>query len=141
MKRLKVVIDTNVFLVSLPSKHEYHWIFQAILSGKFELCVSTEILIEYQEIVALRYGLQSTDATLDFLLFLPNIVFITPFFKYPLIHADPSDNKFVECALMANADFIVSNDRHFQQLKNLDFPPINVFTYEEFKDFWVEQSF
>lgn len=139
MKRHKVVLDTNVFLVSLPSQHEYHWIFQAILSEQIEVCVSTEILLEYQEIVSSRYGLQKTDATLDFLVLLPNVNLVTPFFKYPVIFTDPSDNKFVECALMGGADFIVSNDRHFQQLKSLDFPPVNVLTYEEFKVFWAKE--
>ena len=91
------------------------------------------------EIVSIRYGLQRTDAILDFLVLLPNVTLITPFFKYPIIFADPSDNKFVECALMGGADFIVSNDRHFQQLKKLDFPPVNVLTYEEFKLFWREK--
>ncbi|MBK9013769.1 MAG: putative toxin-antitoxin system toxin component, PIN family [Saprospiraceae bacterium] len=112
------MLDTNVFLVSLPSQHEYHWIFQAILNDQLDLCVSTEILFEYQEIVPQRYGLQETDSTLDFLVFLPNVHLITPFFKYLLIPADPSDNKFIECALMGGADFLVSNDRHFQQLKS-----------------------
>lgn len=133
------MLDTNVFLVSLPSQHEYHWIFQAILSDQIEVCVSTEILLEYQEIVSSRYGLQKTDATLDFLVLLPNVNLVTPFFKYPVIFTDPSDNKFVECALMGGADFIVSNDRHFQQLNNLDFPPVKVLTYEEFKVFWAKE--
>lgn len=134
-----MVLDTNVFLVSLPSQHEYHWIFQAILSEQIEVCVSTEILLEYQEIVSARYGLQKTDATLDFLVLLPNVNLVTPFFKYPVIFTDPSDNKFVECALMGGADFIVSNDRHFQQLKSLDFPPVRVLTYEEFNMFWAKE--
>jgi putative PIN family toxin of toxin-antitoxin system len=116
MKRLKIVLDTNVFLVTLPSHHSYHWVFQAVLNDKFDLCISTEILLEYQEIITQRYGLEKINATLDFLLLLPNVHLITPYFRYPLIEKDFSDNKFVECAIMAGADFIVSNDKHFQIL-------------------------
>lgn len=134
MKRHKIVLDTNVFLVSLPSQHQYHWIFQSIIQDKFDLCISTDILLEYQEIVSLRYGLDRTDITLDFLLLLPNVKLTTPFFRYPLIESDPSDNKFVECAIMAGADFIVSNDRHFQILKKIEFPPVKVLKYEEFEE-------
>jgi uncharacterized protein len=140
MKRLKVVLDTNVFLVSLPSHHEYHWIFEAILSGQIEICVTTEILLEYQEIITKRYGLSSTDATLDFLVLLPNVNLVTPFFKYPIIESDPTDNKFIECALMGGASLLVSNDRHFQLLKQIQFPPVNIVTYEEFKAIWLEKT-
>lgn len=134
MKKPKVVLDTKVFLVTIPSHHEYHWIFEAIISGQIDLCVSTDILFEYQEIISQRYGLSKIDSMLDFLLLLPNVYLVTPYFKYPLIKSDPSDNKFVECAIMANADFIVSNDRHFQQLKNIKFPPVKVLKYEEFEE-------
>lgn len=139
MKGPKIVLDTNVFLVSLPSHHAYHWIFQTLLQGQFNLCVTTEILLEYQEIVAQRYGLAKIDATLDFLLLLPNVQLVTPYFRYPLIESDPSDNKFVECAVMAGADFIVSNDRHFQVLKNIEFPPVKILKYEEFETDWKHQ--
>lgn len=133
MRRLKIVLDTNVFLVTLPSHHSYHWVFQAILNDKFDLCISTEILLEYQEIITQRYGLDKINATLDFLLLLPNVHLITPYFRYSLIEKDFSDNKFVECAIMAGSDFIISNDKHFQVLKEINFPPVKVLKYEEFE--------
>ena len=58
---------------------------------------------------------------------------ITPHFQWNLISADPDDNKFVDCALNAGADYIVTNDRHFNVLKTLDFPPIKVIDIETFK--------
>ena len=53
--------------------------------------------------------------------------------NFHLITADPDDNKFVDCALNAGADFIVTNDRHFNVLKNIDFPKINVIDIDTFK--------
>jgi predicted nucleic acid-binding protein len=102
--------------------------------------VTTEILLEYQEIISKRYGLSSTDATLGFLVLLPNVSLVTPFFKYPIIETDPTDNKFIECALMGVANLLVSNDRHFQVLKQIQFPPVNIVTYEEFKVIWLEKQ-
>jgi predicted nucleic acid-binding protein len=56
-----------------------------------------------------------------------------PFYKWDLIIADPDDNKFVDCALNAGADFIVTNDRHFNVLKEIDFPPVQVIDIDSFK--------
>ncbi len=109
-----------------------HWIFQYIIQGKYDLCVTTEILNEYHEIVTERYGLARTDTTLDFLLLLPNVYQINPHFKWRLLD-DEDDNKFIDCAISGNADYIISNDRGFKVLRNIDFPPINVLTAEDFE--------
>jgi predicted nucleic acid-binding protein len=58
---------------------------------------------------------------------------VTPFYKWDLMVADPDDNKFVDCALNAGADYIVTNDRHFNVLKSLGFPPIKVINIETLK--------
>ena len=42
-------------------------------------------------------------------------------------------DKFVDCAFNAGADYIVTNDRHFNVLKNIDFPKINVIDIVTFK--------
>ncbi len=124
MNRLRVVLDTNVFLVSLAKHYKYHWIFEAILKNKLELCVSTEILLEYQEQIAKRYGLSLTDSTLDFLLLLDNVLLITPHFNWELIKTDVDDNKFVDCAITGNADYVVTNDNDFKIIDEVQFPPI-----------------
>ena len=43
-----------------------------------------------------------------------------------LIQLDSDDNKFVDCCITANAQYIVSNDRHFDILKHIEFPHVNV---------------
>ena len=50
------------------------------------------------------------------------------------ITADPDDNKFVDCAVSANAKYIISNDRHFKALDDIDFPKVNILTIHEFKE-------
>ena len=47
------------------------------------------------------------------------------YFKFNLL-SDPDDNKFVDCAIAANADFIVTHDKDFETLKKLQFPKIKV---------------
>ena len=63
-----------------------------------------------------------------------NTIQITPHFKWSLIVTDPSDNKFVDCALNAGADFIATDDRHFDILKSITFPQIKVINIEAFKN-------
>jgi len=128
-----VVIDTNVFLVSILPHFSYYWIYEKLLNNKYELLLTNEILMEYEEQIALRYGVDKTEAELDFLLLLPNVKRITPFYHWNLITADVDDNKFVDCAVSGNADFIVTQDKHFNVLKQIDFPRIKVLDINGFK--------
>jgi putative PIN family toxin of toxin-antitoxin system len=133
----RVVLDTNVLLVSLAPYFTHHWVFERLLAGDYELFVTNEILAEYQEQITKRYGLRNADARLDFLLLLPNVTLITPFYHWNLITDDPDDNKFLDCAVAANADFIVSNDKHFKVLSEVDFPRVKHITIAEFERFMV----
>jgi uncharacterized protein len=134
-----IVLDTNVFLVSLAPQYKYHWIYQYILAGKFELCLTTDILLEYEEVVSQRYGIERIDGMFNYLLLLPNISFYTPSFRWYLIENDHDDDKFVDCYVTANADHLVGNDRHFNILNSLDFPKINLLKYEEFEEMYKDK--
>jgi len=136
MNKQRFVLDTNVFMVSLAPQYKYWWIYESLLKGKFELALSNEILTEYHEQVVLRYGIERTDAQLDYLLLLPNVVLINPSFHWQLVENDKDDNKFVDCYLASQADYIVSNDKHLHQLKTIDFPSISILRYEEFESLY-----
>ena len=78
--------------------------------------------------------MQSIDDVLNFIFYSINVLMVTPYFQWNLISADLDDNKFVDCALNAGADYIITNDHHFNVLKSLDFPPIKVIDVETFKN-------
>jgi len=63
---------------------------------------------------------------------MPNTERVSPSFHFNLITTDPDDNKFVDCAITAGATYIVSNDRHFDELKNYDFPKVDVRNLTQF---------
>lgn len=129
-----VVIDTNCLLQIISKKSPYRPIWDAFLAGRYELCVSNEILDEYQEIL----GQQITPTIAENLVLLilnkSNVRFVDPHFRMELIAADPDDNKFVDCAFAANADYLVSEDSHFDILKNTSFPRLNLVTLDEFME-------
>lgn len=98
------------------------------------MVVSNEILTEYQEQISIRYGLDYTDSSLDFLLQLPNVILTNPSFLWQLVENDKDDNKFVDTYIASQSDFIISNDRHIHQIKDNIFPQISVLRYEEFEN-------
>ena len=51
-----------------------------------------------------------------------------------LSHIDKDDDKFVDCAITAGADYIVTEDSHFDHLKQIPFPQLNVLTLDEFNN-------
>ncbi|MGB1242612.1 MAG: PIN domain-containing protein [Chitinophagales bacterium] len=95
--------------------------------------MTTDILDEYAEIIEQHMGADFAQAVVDLLVDLPNLNQINKYYFWQLIEADPDDNKFVDCAIAANADYIVSEDKHFKILKNIEFPKVEVLTIEEFK--------
>lgn len=129
---MKIVLDTNVLLVSLPSHSPFHIIFQFLQQGKYELFLSNEIVSEYEEKIGERLGVNRTDLHLKELLNYPNVHLIDIFFKWHFIVADPEDDKFVDCAVASGSDFIVTNDKHYNVLKQVDFPTIHTIKAEDF---------
>jgi putative PIN family toxin of toxin-antitoxin system len=130
--KLKVVLDTNVLLVSISSKSKYHWLFQKLLQQEFEIAITNEILTEYEEIISKKYSVAAAQNTIRTLLLLPNVAKSDVYYHWALIRDDPDDDKFVDCAIAANANCIVTNDRHFDVLKQIEFPSINVVNINQF---------
>jgi uncharacterized protein len=130
---LRVILDTNVLMVSVLPHHKYYWIFKNLIQEHYNLLISNEIIEEYQEKLAQFYGISKMDVALNELLSLPNVELISPTYRWTLIPDDPDDDKFVDCAVAGNADFIVSHDKHFNILQNVPFPIIKVIKIPEFQ--------
>ncbi len=128
----KVVLDTNVLLVSISSKSKLHWIFKSLLDGEYILCLTTDILAEYAEIIEQQMGSLASENALGVIENLPNVEYITTYYKFGL-SKDEDDNKFVDCAIASNASFIVSHDKDFNILKKIDFPKVLVIDTERFR--------
>ena len=127
-----VVIDTNCLLQIIARKSPYRPIWDAFLKGRYELCVSNEILDEYQEILGQQITLTIAENIVLLILNQENVQLVDPHFRMGLITADPDDNKFVDCAFAAGADYLVSEDNHFNVLRKTPFPLLNLVTLDEF---------
>lgn len=132
MQNNKIVLDTNCLLVSISKYGEAYPIWRGFLEGKFTLCVSTEILEEYEEIIASMATPDVARNVVDVILKRKNVERVDPHYHWHLITADPDDNKFVDCAFAAGATYIVSDDSHFDVLRNITFPRLLVLKLKEF---------
>jgi putative PIN family toxin of toxin-antitoxin system len=128
----KIVLDTNVLLVSISERSSIHWVFRGLLDNKYILCITTDILAEYAEIIERYMGPRVSESVLGVIENLENIELITTYFHFRLLQ-DEDDNKFVDCAIASNADFIVSHDNDFNILKQVDFPKVKVIDSSSFK--------
>jgi predicted nucleic acid-binding protein len=99
-----VVLDTNVLLQARATGHEYHPILLAWLAQRFTLALSTEIMLEYEEVIIERAGAARWTSLERLLEISINVLRVAPSFRFHLITEDRDDNKFTDCAIAASAD-------------------------------------
>lgn len=129
---MKVVLDTNCFISCIGKRSPYRNVFDGFLSEKYVLCVSTEILLEYEEIFNIKWGNIVTENLLARLVRAANIESVSNYFRFNAITFDADDNKFADTYITSNADILVSNDSKLLALNNMDFPYFKVITLQEF---------
>lgn len=129
---MRIVLDTNVLLTCFSSKSQTHWIWIALTNGAFTLCLTHDILLEYEEIITRHTSTDLANAVMDALLDLPNVELIKRYFRWELIVADSDDNKFTDCAIAAQAKYLVSEDHHFSVLRDIEFPRVEVISVNTF---------
>lgn len=124
---MTVCIDTNVVFGMFGRKVPWLPIRQALMDDRLVWAVSTEILLEYEEVAAREMGNAAAVQLLRFIELLEqtrgNVRQVNPTFRFQLITADPDDNKFTDCAITAAADYIVTEDRHFTPLATAGYHP------------------
>lgn len=129
---MKVVIDTNILVSSLSRRSKSNWVIQAFLNKDFILVVTHEILLEYEEILRIKYHGTAVDNFLRSINDSENVEMVEVYFQWKLLQ-DPDDNKFVDAVIASGADYLVSEDRDFKPLQKVDFPKVAVLLLD---DFW-----
>ena len=114
--QLKVVIDTSIFIASLW-KGKSRDMVELWKKGKITLCVSKAILKEYLYIIP-RFNMLKKEAGELLSLFeaRKNIEMVSPSKRLKIIKEDLADNKFLECAVEARAEYILSADKHLRDI-------------------------
>ncbi|MCR4604039.1 MAG: putative toxin-antitoxin system toxin component, PIN family [Prevotella sp.] len=128
----RIVLDTNCLLQALPSRSPYHKIWTEVMAGRISLCVNSDILNEYEEILAEKTTAEIARNVVKAIIRLHTTIFQQVYFHFGLVEADPDDNKFVDCAVAVDAEYIVTNDAHFNILKQIEWPRLTVIDINEF---------
>ena len=127
-----IVLDTNCLLQVLPSKSIYHKLWTDVLDGKISLCVNTDILEEYEEVLARKTTPDIATNIVEAIANLTTTTMQNTYVHFELLPADSDDNKFVDCAVASDAEYIVTNDKHFNPLKSIPWPKVEIIKIAEF---------
>ena len=122
---MTVVLDINIVASATYWRGKPARCLEAWLLGKYELSISHPILLEYEEVVA-RLAIRYPEKTpIDWLNAIKQSgrIFYPP--PLPSHTADPDDEMFIECAVAAQADYLVTGDKgHLLSLKEAGGVPI-----------------
>ena len=112
----KVVFDTNILFSAVGWAGNPHVLVQAARQGKCFSITCEPILAELDEKLRLKRGLdvQKAAEIVQEIRSFSKIISIPGILK--VIAADPDDDPVVECAVVGQAAFIVSGDRHLLAL-------------------------
>lgn len=119
MKPPRVVLDTNVLVSGLCFGGPPAGILRPALSGKFELFTSSLLIDEFRRVMNLKFPHRQEQIaeTLNELALLWEVVSTQGHPALSVIAEDPDDDRVLECAVAAQADVIVSGDKHLLGLE------------------------
>ena len=129
---MKVVLDSNILLAAIGKRSGYSNIWKAFINKKYSLIISDEVVYEYEEILQRRSAKGAAKIIMEILIESSNVINQQIYYSWNAIKHDPDDNKFFDIAVAANADYLVTNDAHFNILKSLSFPKVEIITAGEF---------
>ncbi|HRP32867.1 MAG TPA: putative toxin-antitoxin system toxin component, PIN family [Agriterribacter sp.] len=129
---MKVVIDSNVLLVAVGKSSRFRPIWQAFMNGDYQIVISEEIIHEYEEILKEHSAPGVAALVMEILSVSPDVIYKRIYYAWNMIKSDADDNKFFDAAVAGNVDFLVTNDTHFNELLNINFPRINLISADYF---------
>jgi putative PIN family toxin of toxin-antitoxin system len=89
-------------------------------------------LEEYLEILQRLTDYETAELIVKTIVNSPFVELITPYYHFQMIQADPDDNKFVDCAIASNARYVVTNDKHYDILRQIKFPVVDIIALKDF---------
>ncbi len=128
---MRLVLDTKSLIQCVSRRSRYHELWLSFIDGRNHLCVTNEILNEYIEILQRETSETFASLVLEVILNNPHTLFINTFYKFNLITADPDDNKFIDCAVAAQAIYIVTEDHYYDVLREVEFPKVDIIGLDE----------
>src|SRR3990167_3581967 len=115
---MKVVIDTNIFVSGIFCKGSPHQVLLAWRQGRYTLITSVDILSEISKVLndfEIKLPKEMINEWIE--LIIKNSIIVEPKEKIQAVKEDPKDDMFIEAAVTAKADYVISGDKHLLKLK------------------------
>ncbi len=130
---MTIALDTNVIISALLFGGNPRRVLEMVLSQAVRMAVSRQILDEVEGVLRGRKFRYPPEIALNIIRELESISeVVVPVRRMNVIRADPYDNMILECAVTANADYIVSGDA--QLLELIQFQRIRIVSPAHFLD-------
>jgi putative PIN family toxin of toxin-antitoxin system len=132
-------LDSNILLVAIGRKSLFKPIWKAFINGRYKLIVSDDIILEYEEILQQLSAEGVAEIIMEIIVESSEVMYKQIYYSWNMISQDPDDNKFFDIAVVGNADFLVTNDAHFNVVKQSPFPTVKVISANEFLELLKDQ--
>ncbi len=127
---IKVVLDTNVLVSATFWRGKPYLVLRGAAEGKFKAFSSFAIINEFKHVLQRDFFLSEPQSDHIIQTTMGIVEVVNPSSAVEVINEDPSDDKILDCALEANAEYIVSADNHLLKLR--EYAGIRIVTAEEF---------
>ncbi|TZF83018.1 PIN domain-containing protein [Pedobacter sp. BS3] len=116
----------------IGKRSRFRPIWNAFINGDFQLIISEEIIHEYEEILNEYSAPGAADLVMGILSESPDVVYKRIFYAWRVIKSDADGNKFFDAAIAGSADYLITNDAHFNEAKDLTFPAMRIINADKF---------
>jgi len=115
---MRVVLDTNVLLSAILFGGKPQHIVESALEGVIRVSISEPMLAELQGVLQrpkFGFGPEAVQSIVSELTTIAE--WVIPQTHFDLVKNDPADNHMIDCAIAAEADYLVTGDRHLLRLE------------------------
>lgn len=130
MGKKKIVIDTNNLIAAIGWEGKSRELLRKVIAQEFELFISTKQIDELKRVMEYPKFKFTAQQKLEFLEIITNAAIVIDTKIIIDVCEDKDDNMIIECAVGANADYIISGDAHLRNLKtyrNIKITSVNEF--------------
>lgn len=138
MTKLKVVLDTNVYLSGIIFGGNSRHILDLAIENKITIFTSPSILLEVSEKLNKKFKWNEDQIITVIKAISKTAEVIKPQNKLKIVKSDPSDNKIIEAAVEGNTEYIVSGDKHLLDIKQ--FRSIQIVSPSQFLSIYLDNT-
>lgn len=127
---ITIVADTNIIISAYNFKGNPARVIDKAVTGEINMAISEPILVETRRVLRDKFGWPAEDLTELEAVIAVYTVRVNPTRLLNVVPDDPDDNRILECAATAEADYIITGDKHLLTLRQ--FGKIRIVTPADF---------